>query len=105
MGEREKAELEELLGPLVKVDGRIHAVRAKELAKFTAHCQVVRGPKKAFVNLALRAEAKGQLENLLIAALDREGKRQYDPPMLKPIHRDLNLALQKGKQKREDRRA
>ena len=90
----DKDTMERLVGAKVRnSDKRLSISLAKELAEMVSHCQVVKTKKKGFLNIHMRGTEGTQVMSLLEAAFTREGKRQWDPPPPKPIHRDLKVAL------------
>ena len=73
--------------------------KVKELSPYVAHCQVVRTKKKGFINILLRGEGGTLVMKHLEPALNRDGKRQWDPTVPKPIHRDIKNAILDSKRR------
>ena len=89
-----KDRMEELVGKLLRDDGnKLDLNRARGLEKLVAHCQVIPGKKKSYVNLKMRDGPGEEVEKLLEEALLREGSRQWDPPPSRSVQRDLKTAM------------
>ena len=68
--------------------------QAKKMEDVVLYCQVTVGKKKSYVNLHCSDSPAGQqFANLLERALLLEGRRQWEAPPLKPVHRDLRSAM------------
>ena len=75
--------------------GQIDAKKVKELHTLVAYAQtvIIQKTPKAFLNVKVRPENE-LLKKTVMEALDKNGKRQYDPPPLKPRTKDLRSKLQ-----------
>ena len=91
--------MENHLGTLLRnSDGRLDVARAKEISKYISFCQVVRTKKKGFINLAIREVDQGpRILQELMTAMDRAGKRQWDPAPGRPVVRDIKDAITKNR--------
>ena len=63
--------------------------------------KVVKTKKKCFINLmGTDTEAGRTWMELMEKALAKEGKRQWDAPPPKPVHKDLRVALEGAAKRR-----
>ena len=93
MREEDKTRMEELLGKHIRnADGRLSTERALEIANMVAYCQVVR-IKKGFTNLLMWTGHRVAAAQILASIFDRQGKRQTDPSVPKPIFKEIKDAL------------
>ena len=88
-----------LLNKLRDPAGKLSLARDKEICPLVAHCQVVRTKKKGFVNILLRGPEGNLVMQHLEKAFDRDGKRQWDPTVPKPIHKDIKMAILDSKKR------
>ena len=74
--------------------GDVIPTKVKLLHEIVAHASVVvvKKAEKAYINLCVR-ESQERIKILFRTALDASGKRQWDPPPLKPRTRDLREAI------------
>ena len=86
-------EMAALLGKRLRdEDGTLQLRRATRLEGLVAHCQVVQAKRACYVNLLLREGEGKKVEQLMERALARDGRRQLDPPMPRPVLRELKEA-------------
>ena len=98
--QEEKDTMEELIGKKVRnSDGALDVGNVKALAPMVSYCQIVRTAKKGFLNITLRGEEGMKVKAILDRALGRAGKRQWDSPMQKPIHKDIKNGLDAARKK------
>ena len=92
--------MEALVGQKVRnSEGSLDIGNVKALAPMVSYCQIGRTAKKGFLNLTLRGEDGMKVKVILDRALARAGKRQWDTPMNRPIHRDIKKGLDTARQK------
>ena len=76
----------------------IRTEQSNVVQEYISFCQVIRTKKKGFINLAVRDEDQGpRILRELMTALDRAGKRQWDPAPGRPIVRDIKDAVAKAR--------
>ena len=80
-------------------EGKIDLGNIKNLAPMVSYCQIVRTAKKGFLNITLRGDEGMQVKVIMDQALGRAGKRQWDSPMARPIHKDLKNGLDAARKK------
>ena len=98
--EGDKTKMEELLGKhLRNGDGRITTENALAISHMVAYCQVVRTKKKGFITLLMRTQEGVEAAHILASIFDKQGKRQTDPSVAKPIFKEIKEALAKSKGK------
>ena len=98
--QEERDTMEDLMGKKVRNgEGSLDIGNVKSLAPMVSYCQITRTQKKGFLNLTLRGDDGLKVKAILDKALAREGKRQWDSPMSRPIHRDIKTGLDKARQK------
>ena len=90
----DRKRLGDLIGARVRdTEGKFDLMNASKLEDLVMYCQVVKTPKKSFLNLmGTDTEAGRTWLELMEKALAREGKRQWDAPPPKPIRKDLKIA-------------
>ena len=94
----ERKELDDLMGTKLRDgEGTLNVAMAPKLGCLTGHCQVTRTKKKGFITVHFR-EGEGQrIREIMTTHWARDGKRQWDPPMAKPIHRDIKLGPEEAR--------
>ena len=98
--QEERDAMETLVGLKVRnSEGALDIGNIKALAHMVGYCQIARTAKKGFLNLALRGEEGMKVKAILDRALARAGKRQWDTPMTRPIHRDIKKGLDTARKK------
>ena len=94
----EKERMEELIGKLLRDDsGKLDLENSKNLDRLVAHCQVIPGKKKSYVNLKMREGDGEEVDRMIEKALLREGARQWDPPPPRAVHKELKNAMTKAR--------
>ena len=100
-----KKRVSELIMETVIEDGgkSVSPSKVSKLDLMVAHAQVVLVKKlgKRYINLCVRPTHMELLE-VMYAALDHEGKRQMDPPPLKPRARELKQKLNEKKKENKE---
>ena len=78
----------------------IDPAKIRNLHELVAHAQVTLVTKthKCYINVRVR-ETETKIKNVLYAALDEEGKRQLDPPPLKPRAREIKKKADENNKK------
>ena len=99
LGPEGLAQVNALLEKMRDTKGDLNLARVKSICHLVAHCQVVRTKKKGFVNILLRGPEGELLMQHLDKAFNRDGKRQWDPTVPKPIHKDLKMAILDSKRR------
>ena len=98
--QEERDTMEELIGKKVRnSEGSLDIGNVKSLAPMVSYCQITRTQKKGFLNLTLRGDDGLKVKAILDRALARAGKRQWDSPMSRPIHRDIKNGLDAARKK------
>ena len=96
--DRKKERMEQIVGTQLRDDeGQLNIDKAIKLEKLVAHCQVIPGKKKSYVNMLMRDGEGKEVEELLSEVFEKEGKRQWDPPPSRAVQRELKEALQKAR--------
>ena len=99
-GAEEKEAMEELVGKKIRnTERQLDISMVKNLAPLVSHCQVARSKKKGFLNILLRGEEGLKIKTFWDKAFLREGTRQWDPTVGKPIHKDIKLGLEEARKK------
>ena len=88
-----KATPEQLMGHLLRKEGRLTLENALAISPHVAYCQVVRTKKKGFINILLREGPGKRVMEILAPALDAAGKRQTDAGVPKPIFKEIKDTL------------
>ena len=100
------AENKKILETMVKsrcknAEDKIELRNAKNLEDLVTYCQVTKTQNKCFINMNCTDTEDGKkFMELMANAFNREGKRQWDPPPPKPVHRDLKEALAVARRRR-----
>ena len=95
----QKDTLEQLMGKLLRKEGRLTTERALSISDQVAYCQVIRTKKKGFINILLREGPGKEVMKILTSALDLTGTRQTDASVPKPIFKEIKDALVQTKGK------
>ena len=98
--QEEKDAMEEMIGRKMRnSEGSLDIGNVKTLAPMVSYCQITRTAKKGFLNMTLRGEEGMRVKTILDRALARAGKRQWDSPMNRPIHKDIKNGLDAARKK------
>ena len=98
--QEEKDAMEEMIGKNMRNgEGSLDIGNVKTLAPMVSYCQITRTAKKGFLNMTLRGEEGMRVKTILDKALARAGKRQWDSPMNRPIHKDIKQGLDEARKK------
>ena len=99
-GKKEKEEMEMLFGKKLRNrEGKLDITMVKEISPMVGYCRVTQTKKNSFFSLLFRGPEGERMQSLLERALEKEGKRQWDPSVPDPVHKDLREALEQARKK------
>ena len=95
----DKRRISELVGKHYRnKDGKLDVNLATEASKVTGHVEVNDGRHAAYITFQARGPDAEEILRLFEKAWAREGEMQTDPPLPKPVLRDLKKAERAGRE-------